>query len=51
MIIGSRCYCQHETRSVMTIKVVVGIIIWLLSCLILYMIYLLFVDPMFRFVF
>lgn len=43
-----RCYCQHETRSVMTIKVVVGIIIWILSCLLLYMIYLIFVDPMFR---
>lgn len=45
-----RCYCQHETRSVMTIKVVVGIIIWVLAMLFVYMIYLVFVDPMFRLV-
>ena len=32
----------------MTIKVVVGIIIWILSMLFIYMIYLVFVDPMFR---
>jgi len=43
-----RCYCQHETRSVMTIKVVVGLIIFLLMLLFSYMIYLIFVDPMFR---
>ena len=45
---NSRCACKHETRSVMTIKVVVGIIIWVLSMLALYMMYLVFVDPMFR---
>jgi len=43
-----RCACKHETRSVMTIKVVVGIIIWVLSMLALYVMYLVFVDPMFR---
>ena len=35
----------------MTIKVVVGIIIWILSMLFIYMIYLVFVDPMFRYFF
>jgi len=43
-----RCNCQHETRSVMTIKVVVGLIIWVLSLLLIYLIYLVFVDPVFR---
>lgn len=43
-----RCNCQHETRSVMTIKVVVGLIIWVLSLLLIYLLYLVFVDPVFR---
>ena len=43
-----RCNCQHETRSVLTIKVVVGLIIWILSLLLIYLIYLVFVDPVFR---
>ena len=43
-----RCNCQHETRSVITIKVVVGLIIWILALLLLYLLYLVFVDPVFR---
>ena len=43
-----RCNCQHETRSVITIKVVVGLIIWILSLLLIYLVYLVFVDPVFR---
>ena len=43
-----RCICKHETRSVMTIKVVVGIILWIFAMLFIYMIYLVCVDPMFR---
>ena len=43
-----RCNCQHETRSVLTIKVVVGLIIWILSLLLIYLVYLVFVDPVFR---
>lgn len=32
----------------MTIKVVVGLIIWVLSLLLIYLLYLVFVDPVFR---
>jgi len=41
-----RCVCQHETRSVTTIKVVVIIILWVMSILIIYLGFLICVDPM-----
>jgi len=41
-----RCVCQHETRSVTTIKVVVIIILWVMSILVIYLIYLVCIDPL-----
>jgi len=41
-----RCVCQHETRSVTTIKVVVIIIIWVMSILIIYLGFLVCIDPL-----
>jgi len=41
-----RCVCQHETRSVTTIKVVVIIILWVMSILIIYLGFLVCVDPL-----
>lgn len=41
-----RCLCNHETRSVMTIKVVVAIILWVLSLLFVYLIYLVCIEPL-----
>jgi len=41
-----RCVCNHETRSVMTIKVVVAIILWVLSVLMIYLIYLVCLEPL-----
>ena len=41
-----RCVCKHETRSVTTIKVVVIIILWVMSILIIYLAFLVCVDPM-----
>ena len=43
-----RCLCQHETRSVTTIKVVVIIILWVVSLLICYLAYLVCLDPVLR---
>jgi len=40
-----RCQCSHETRSVMTIKVVVAIILWVLSLLFVYLLYLVCIEP------
>jgi len=41
-----RCLCSHETRSVTTIKVAVGIILWVLSLLMVYLLYLVCVEPL-----
>jgi len=41
-----RCLCVHETRSLLTIKVVVGIILWVLSLLLIYLVYLVCIEPM-----
>jgi len=41
-----RCVCQHETRSVTTIKVVVIIILWVMSILVIYLGFLVCVDPL-----
>ena len=38
--------CQHETRSVTTIKVVVIIILWVMSILVIYLGFLVCVDPL-----
>uniref|UniRef100_T1J2U0 Transmembrane protein 9 n=1 Tax=Strigamia maritima TaxID=126957 RepID=T1J2U0_STRMM len=41
-----RCECKHESRSTMTIKVVVIIIIWIVSLLVVYMLFLMCLDPL-----
>merc|ERR1712004_885245 len=40
-----RCLCKAETRSVLTIKVVVGLIIWVLALLLIYLGYLVCLEP------
>ena len=41
-----RCLCKAETRSVLTIKVVVGLIIWVLALLLIYLGYLVCLEPL-----
>jgi len=41
-----RCECKHESRNTMTIKVVVIIIIWIISLLVVYMLFLMCLDPL-----
>jgi len=44
----TRCQCKHETRSTITIKVVVLIILWILVVLIVYLFYLVVIEPFVR---
>jgi len=41
-----RCLCKAETRSVLTIKVVVGLVMWVLAVLLIYLMYLVCLEPM-----
>lgn len=41
-----RCVCNYETRNTTTIRVVVIIIIWIISLLIIYMLFLMCLDPL-----
>jgi len=41
-----RCKCTHEVRSVTTIKVVVILILWLFAVLLLYLVFLVLIDPL-----
>ncbi|XP_054716202.1 uncharacterized protein CG1161-like [Uloborus diversus] len=41
-----RCECRYERRNTMTIKVVVIIIIWVISLLTVYMLFLMCLDPL-----
>jgi len=43
-----RCQCRHEERSTITIKVVVILILWVLCILVIYLCYLLCLDPLFK---
>jgi hypothetical protein len=43
-----RCRCTHEERSTTTIKVVIIMILWILTILGVYLMYLVCVDPMFK---
>jgi len=43
-----RCKCTSQQRSTTTIKVVIIMILWCLCILALYLLYLVFVDPMFK---
>jgi len=40
-----RCQCKHEERSTITIKVVVILILWILSMLVLYLLFLVCIEP------
>lgn len=40
-----RCFCKHEQRSLTIIKVVVIIVLWVVSILIVYMVFLLALEP------
>lgn len=40
-----RCQCKHEERSTITIKVVVILILWILSMLVLYLVFLVCIEP------
>ena len=40
-----RCQCKHEERSTITIKVVVILILWILSMLVLYLAFLVCIEP------
>ena len=40
-----RCQCKHEERSTITIKVVIILILWILSMLVLYLIFLVCIEP------
>jgi hypothetical protein len=40
-----RCQCKHEERSTITIKVVVILILWILAMLVLYLVFLVCIEP------
>lgn len=40
-----RCQCKHEARSTITIKVVVILILWIISMLVLYLVFLVCIEP------
>lgn len=41
-----RCECKYQSRCTMTIKVVVIIVIWIISLLVVYMLFLMCLDPL-----
>uniref|UniRef100_A0A1B6BY24 Uncharacterized protein n=1 Tax=Clastoptera arizonana TaxID=38151 RepID=A0A1B6BY24_9HEMI len=41
-----RCECSYESRNTTIIKVVVIIVIWIISCLVIYMLFLICLDPL-----
>ncbi|KAK2717480.1 hypothetical protein QYM36_006304, partial [Artemia franciscana] len=41
-----RCQCRYESRNTTTIKVVVIIVIWIISLLVIYMLFLVCLDPL-----
>lgn len=41
-----RCVCSYESRNTTIIKVVVIIVIWIISLLVIYMVFLMCLDPL-----
>jgi len=41
-----RCECKYENRNTTTIKVVVTLVIFVISCLVIYMLFLFLLDPL-----
>ena len=42
----SRCFCKYENRNTTIIKIVVILVIWVISLLVIYMLFLICLDPL-----